>query len=126
MNFPTELKYTKHDEWVKMIDETTALVGITDFAQDQLSDIVFVTLPEVGDEAVADEKYGDVESTKAVSDLVSPVSGTIAAVNTDLDDSPELLNEDPYANWIIKVENVSGFAAGLMEADAYMADTQSR
>lgn len=126
MNFPNELKYTKHDEWVKMIDDTTALVGITDFAQDQLNDIVFVTLPEVGDEAVADEKYGDVESTKAVSDLVSPVSGTIAAVNTDLDDSPELLNEDPYANWIIKVENVSGFAAGLMDAAAYEADTQNR
>ena len=117
MNFPNELKYTKHDEWVKMIDDTTALVGITDFAQDQLSDIVFVTLPEVGDEAVADEKYGDVESTKAVSDLVSPVSGTICEVNTELDDSPELLNEDPYANWIIKVENVTEEEALLNAAD---------
>ena len=126
MNFPNELKYTKHDEWVKMIDETTALVGITDFAQDQLSDIVFVTLPEVGDEAVADEKYGDVESTKAVSDLVSPVSGTICEVNTELDDSPELLNEDPYANWIMKVENVTALADGLMDAAAYEADTQNR
>ncbi|MBQ6799052.1 MAG: glycine cleavage system protein GcvH [Oscillospiraceae bacterium] len=126
MNFPNELKYTKHDEWVKMIDDTTALVGITDFAQDQLSDIVFVTLPEVGDEAVADEKYGDVESTKAVSDLVSPVSGTICEVNTELDDSPELLNEDPYANWIMKVENVTALADGLMDAAAYEADTQNR
>lgn len=123
MNFPKELKYTKDDEWVKMIDDTTALVGITDYAQDQLNDIVFVTLPAVGDEVTADTPFGDVESVKAVSDLVCPVTGVVAEVNEELDGSPELLNSDPYANWIIKVENITGFA-DLMDADAYEAKTK--
>lgn len=123
MNFPKELKYTKDDEWVKMLDDTTALIGITDYAQDQLNDIVFVTLPAVGDEVTADTPFGDVESVKAVSDLVCPVTGVIAEVNEELDDSPELLNSDPYANWIIKVENITGFA-DLMDADAYEAKTK--
>jgi len=123
MDFPKELKYTKDDEWVKMIDDTTALVGITDYAQDQLNDIVFVTLPAVGDEVTADTPFGDVESVKAVSDLVCPVTGVVAEVNEELDDSPELLNSDPYGNWIIKVENITGFA-DLMDADAYEAKTK--
>ena len=126
MNFPNELKYTKNDAWVKMLDDTTALIGITDFAQDQLNDIVFVTLPAVGDETVADEKYGDVESVKAVSDLVAPVSGVVAEVNEELDGSPELLNEDPYGNWIAKIENITGFAAEMLDASDYEADTQNR
>ena len=123
MNFPKELKYTKDDEWVKMLDDTTALVGITDYAQDQLNDIVFVTLPAVGDEVTADTPFGDVESVKAVSDLVCPVTGVVAEVNEELDGSPELLNSDPYANWIIKVENITGYA-DLMDADAYEAKTE--
>ena len=123
MNFPKELKYTKDDEWIKMLDDTTALVGITDYAQDQLNDIVFVTLPAVGDEVTADTPYGDVESVKAVSDLMCPVTGVVAEVNEELDGAPELLNSDPYGNWIIKVENITGFA-DLMDADAYEAKTK--
>ncbi len=123
MNFPKELKYTKDDEWIKMLDDTTALVGITDYAQDQLNDIVFVTLPAVGDEVTADTPFGDVESVKAVSDLMCPVTGVVAEVNEELDGSPELLNSDPYGNWIIKVENITGFA-DLMDADAYEAKTK--
>ena len=123
MNFPNELKYTKDDEWIKMIDDTTCLVGITDYAQDQLNDIVFVTLPEVGDEVTADAPFGDVESVKAVSDLVCPVTGVVAEINDALEDAPELLNEDPYANWIIKVENVTGFSE-LLDAAAYEAQLQ--
>lgn len=123
MNFPKELKYTKDDEWIKMLDDTTALVGITDYAQDQLNDIVFVTLPAVGDEVTADTPFGDVESVKAVSDLMCPVTGVVAEVNEELDGAPELLNSDPYGNWIIKVENITGFAE-LMDADAYEAKTK--
>ena len=123
MNFPKELKYTKDDEWIKMLDDTTALVGITDYAQGQLNDIVFVTLPAVGDEVTADTPFGDVESVKAVSDLMCPVTGVVAEVNEELDGSPELLNSDPYGNWIIKVENITGFA-DLMDADAYEAKTK--
>ena len=123
MNFPKELKYTKDDEWIKMLEDTTALVGITDYAQDQLNDIVFVTLPAVGDEVTADTPFGDVESVKAVSDLMCPVTGVVAEVNEELDGSPELLNSDPYGNWIIKVENITGFA-DLMDADAYEAKTK--
>ena len=123
MNFPIELKYTKDDEWIKMLDDTTALIGITDYAQDQLNDIVFVTLPAVGDEVTADTPFGDVESVKAVSDLVCPVTGVVAEVNEELDGSPELLNSDPYGNWIIKVENITGYA-DLMDADAYEAKTK--
>ena len=123
MNFPKELKYTKDDEWIKMLDDTTALIGITDYAQAQLNDIVFVTLPAVGDEVTADTPFGDVESVKAVSDLVCPVTGVVAEVNEELDGSPELLNSDPYGNWIIKVENITGYA-DLMDADAYEAKTK--
>ena len=123
MNFPKELKYTKDEEWIKMLDDTTALVGITDYAQDQLNDIVFVTLPAVGDEVTADTPFGDVESVKAVSDLMCPVTGVVAEVNEELDGAPELLNSDPYGNWIIKVENITGFAE-LMDADAYEAKTK--
>ena len=123
MNFPKELKYTRDDEWIKMIDDTTALIGISDYAQDQLNDIVFVTLPAVGDEVTADTPFGDVESVKAVSDLMCPVTGVVAEVNEELEDAPELLNSDPYGNWIIKVENITGFA-DLMDADAYEAKTK--
>lgn len=120
MIIPKELKYSADDEWVKLLDDSTALVGITDYAQSQLNDIVYVTLPAVGDEVTADAPFGDVESVKAVSDLNSPVTGVICEVNEELDASPELLNSDPYGSWIIKVENVTGFA-DLMDADDYAA-----
>ena len=119
MNYPTDLKYTKSHEWVKL-ENGIAVVGISDFAQDALGDVVFVNLPQVGDEVTAGEVFGDVESVKAVSDLICPVSGVVCAVNEELEDSPENLNEDPYGAWIIKVENVTG-EEELLDAAAYEA-----
>ena len=119
MNYPIDLKYTKSHEWVKF-EDGIAVVGISDFAQDALGDVVFVNLPQVGDEVTAGETFGDVESVKAVSDLVSPVSGTIVAVNEELADAPETLNSDPYGAWIIKVEGVSA-QEELLDAAAYEA-----
>ena len=107
MNYPTNLQYSKSHEWV-MTDGDVAVVGISDFAQDALGDVVFVNLPQEGDTVTAGEPFGDVESVKAVSDLISPLSGTVCAVNEELLDAPEMLNSDPYGAWIIKVENVSG------------------
>lgn len=123
MNFPAELKYTKDHEWVKMLDDTTALVGISDFAQSELGDLVFVNLPAVGDDVVAGEAACDVESVKAVSDVMSPVTGSVAEVNEELDDSPELLNSDPYGAWIMKIENVTDFSE-LLSAEEYEAFTK--
>ena len=108
MNHPTELKYSKSHEWVKFLDETTALIGLTDYAQSELGDLVFVNLPEAGDEVPGGEAFADVESVKAVSDVFSPVSGTVAEVNEELLDAPEMLNQDPYGAWMIKVENITG------------------
>ena len=119
MNFPAELKYSKSHEWLKE-EDSVFVIGISDFAQDALGDVVFVNLPEVGDDAAAGEAFGDVESVKAVSDLISPVSGTVCEVNEDLLDQPELLNEDPYGTWIIKVENVTD-TEELLDAAAYEA-----
>ncbi len=119
MNYPAELKYTKDHEWMKM-DGDTAVIGITDFAQTALGDLVFVGLPEVGDEVVAGESFGDVESVKAVSDVMSPVSGVICAVNMELEDAPESLNGDPYGAWIIKVDHITDHEE-LMDAAAYEA-----
>ena len=123
MNFPAELKYSKSHEWVKMLDETTALVGISDFAQSELGDLVFVNLPQVGDEVAKEETLCDVESVKAVSDVMSPVSGVVAEVNEELLDAPEKLNDDPYGAWIAKIENITD-SEELMDADAYEAFTQ--
>jgi len=119
MNNPTNLKYSKSHEWVKY-EDGVAIVGISDFAQHALGDVVFVGLPAEGDAVVAGDSFGDVESVKAVSDLISPVTGTICAVNDELDASPELLNEDPYAAWIIKVDGVTG-EEELLDAAAYEA-----
>ncbi len=119
MNNPIELKYTKDHEWIKM-EGDVAVIGISDFAQDALGDVVFINLPEVGDAVSAGEAFGDVESVKAVSDVNSPVTGVVCAVNEELVDAPELLNEDPYANWIIKVENITAYEE-LLEAAAYEA-----
>ena len=119
MNYPTDLKYTKSHEWLRM-EGDIAVVGISDFAQDALGDVVFINLPQEGDETTAGESFGDVESVKAVSELICPVSGTICAVNEELFDAPELLNQDPYGAWIIKVDNVTD-TEELLEADEYEA-----
>ena len=123
MNFPADLLYARTHEWVKMLDDTTALVGISDFAQDSLGDLVFVNLPMVGDEVTAEAALCDVESVKAVSDVISPVTGVVAEVNEELLDAPEKLNEDPYGAWIARIEQVSA-KAELMDAAAYEAFTQ--
>ena len=119
MTINPDLKYSKSHEWVKM-DGDVAVIGISDFAQDALGDLVFVNLPQVGDEVTAGEAFGDVESVKAVSDLMSPVSGTVCAINEELLDAPESLNNDPYGAWIIKVENITD-TEELLDAAAYEA-----
>ena len=119
MKIPADLKYSESHEWVRL-EDGVAVIGITDYAQDALGDVVFVNLPEVGDDASAGAAFGDVESVKAVSDLNSPVSGRIAAINEELLDAPELLNTQPYEAWIIKVEEPS-FDENLMDAAAYEA-----
>ena len=106
MNYPVELQYSKSHEWVRM-DGDVAVVGISDFAQDALGDLVFANLPQVGDDVTAGEAFGDVESVKAVSDLMSPVTGTVCEINEELLDAPENLNSDPYGAWIIKVDNIT-------------------
>ncbi len=123
MNYPAELKYSKDHEWVKMLDGSTALVGITDFAQSELGDLVFINLPQEGDEVTAGDSFCDVESVKAVSDVVSPVTGVVEEVNTALEDEPQKLNEDPYGAWIVKISNVSAFGE-LLDAGEYEAFTQ--
>ena len=119
MNFPADLKYSKSHEWVKM-EGDVAVIGISDFAQDALGDVVFINLPAVGDAVTAGEAFGDVESVKAVSDLVSPVSGEIVEVNEALADAPEVLNSDPYGSWIIKVSGITD-TEELLDAAAYEA-----
>ena len=119
MNIPTELQYTNSHEWLKM-EDGVAVVGLTDFAQDSLGDIVFVNLPQPGDPVSAGEAFGDVESVKAVSDVISPVSGVVLEVNEELMDNPALVNEDPYNAWFVKVEQVTG-EEELLDAGAYEA-----
>ncbi len=119
MNFPSSLQYSKSHEWL-YIEDGVAVIGISDYAQHSLGDVVFINLPQEGDEAVAGEPFGDIESVKAVSDLISPVSGTICAVNEALLDSPELVNQDPYDTWIIKVEGISD-TEELLNAEGYEA-----
>ena len=119
MTIKPELQYSKDHEWVKKEDDLF-VIGISDFAQDALGDLVFVNLPEVGDAVTAGEAFGDVESVKAVSDLLSPVSGTVAEINEELLDAPEMLNNDPYGAWIIKVTDVTA-TEELLDAAAYEA-----
>ena len=119
-HIPAELLYTKSHEWVKFTDETTALVGITDFAQNSLGDIVFVNLPEEGAEVSAGEAACDVESVKAVADIISPLSGTVSQANQELDGAPEKINEAPYEAWIFEVRDVSA-REELLDAAAYEA-----
>lgn len=117
MNIPEELKYTKSHEWVKMTGDT-AEIGLTDYAQGKLGDLVFVNLPEPGDAIKTGEVFADVESVKAASDVYAPVDGSVAQVNEALCDSPEVINKDPYGAWLARVENVTG-AEDLMDAAAY-------
>ena len=123
-DIPPDLHYTAEHEWVRRSGEDTARIGITDFAQSALGDVVFVQLPDVGTELTAGESFGEVESTKSVSDLYAPVSGKVSAVNTDLDGSPQLVNSDPYgAGWLLDVQ-VSD-AAGLQAAIAELLDAEA-
>jgi len=105
MNYPKDLLYSKSHEWIKYEDKIV-IIGITDYAQDSLGDIVFINLPEDGDEVEKGEAFSDVESVKAVSDVISPVTGTICEVNEELLDSPEKINENPYDTWLIKAKEV--------------------
>ena len=114
---PAELKYTKSHEWVKE-EDGLYVVGLTDFAQEALGDIVFINMPEEGDDVVSGESFADVESVKAVSDVFSPVSGTVAEVNEELIEEPALINQEPYEQWLIKVKDVSD-TEELMDAAAY-------
>lgn len=104
MSLPQDLKYSEDHEWIK-VEGNTVTIGITDFAQSELGDIVFVELPEEGDDITSGDSFGSVESVKTVSELYAPVSGSIVAVNEELEDSPELVNESPYEGaWMLKVE----------------------
>ncbi len=103
---PKDLKYTKSHEWIRFIDETTVEIGITDFAQHALGDIVFVNLPQEGDSVAIMDVLADVESVKAVSDIYSPVAGTVIEINAELLDAPELLNKEPYEAWIVRIKDV--------------------
>ena len=120
MSIPKELKYTKEHEWVS-VDSDIATIGITDYAQGQLGDIVFVELPEVQSHVSQDDTFGVVEAVKTVADLFAPVSGSITEINTALEESPDLINSDPYvAGWIIKVaiEDLEEYN-NLMSSDDY-------
>ena len=127
MNFPSDLKYTRSDEWIR-VNGTAAEAGITDYAQNHLSDIVYVELPEVGAEFKQGTPFGSIESVKAASDMDLPVSGTITAVNESLADTPEVVNSDPYgAGWIVKFTlSAAGELDGLMDAAAYEAYCNER
>lgn len=124
-DIPPDLRYTPEHEWVRRSGDDTVRVGITDFAQSALGDVVFVQLPDVGTELTAGESFGEVESTKSVSDLYAPVSGKVSAVNTDLDGSPQLVNSDPYgAGWLLDVQvsedgELESAIASLLDAEAY-------
>ncbi|MCP9275173.1 glycine cleavage system protein GcvH [Mycolicibacterium arenosum] len=121
---PADLKYTQDHEWVRRTGDDTVRVGITDYAQSALGDVVYVDLPEVGTEVTAGGEFGNVESTKSTSDLYSPITAKVVAVNGDLTDSPELVNSDPYgAGWLIDLQvdaaAVEDGLADLLDADGY-------
>lgn len=119
MNFPKELKYTKDHEWVR-IEGDIATIGITEFAQRELGDIVYVEVETVGEKIEAGEVFGTVEAVKTVSDLFMPLSGEITEFNEELESSPELVNESPYdKGWMIKVKVVGGLPSDLLDSEAY-------
>ena len=118
MNIPAELRYTKSHEWVRTLEDGVVEIGLTDYAQSELGDIVFVNLPQEGDGVTAGETFADVESVKAVSDVYSPVTGSVTAVNEELLDAPQKINEAPYEAWMIRVQ-VEEEPQGLLTAQAY-------
>ena len=122
MNVPEDLRYSKEHEWVR-VDGDTAVIGITDYAQDALGDVVYVDPPDVGAALSAGDSFGEVESTKSASELYAPISGTVASVNADLSDEPEKLNADPYGEgWICSVTIAdAGELDGLLDPEAYQA-----
>ena len=127
LKYPEDLFYAESDEWVR-IEGDTVTIGISDYAQDALNDIVYVELPEVDDEVDAGESFGSVESVKAASDVYTPFGGTVIAVNTELEDEPEIINADPFGQgWIIKIK-VEGEinTDSLMDAAAYKAFNEDR
>ncbi|MGA9375331.1 MAG: glycine cleavage system protein GcvH [Mycobacterium sp.] len=121
---PSDLQYTAEHEWVRRTGEDTVRVGITDYAQAALGDVVFVQLPDVGAEVAAGDAFGEVESTKSLSDLYAPITATVVAVNGELEGSPELVNSDPYgAGWLVELRSETAAPAGplpdLLDADGY-------
>ena len=120
MKTPAELLYSKSHEWVRMEADGSAVIGLTDYAQDALGDLVYVNLPEVGDAVTAGETFADVESVKAVSDVFCPVTGKVAEVNDALADSPEQINDDPYGAWLAKISDVTD-KEELLDAAGYEA-----
>ena len=123
-DIPADLRYTAEHEWVQRTGEDTVRVGITDFAQDSLGDVVFIQLPDVGTDLTAGESFGEVESTKSVSDLYAPLSASVVAVNAELEAKPQLVNSDPYGQgWLLELrasgDTLVDGLAGLLGADAY-------
>jgi glycine cleavage system H protein len=123
-DIPADLRYTPEHEWVRRAGDDTVRVGITDFAQSSLGDVVYVQLPEVGTAVTAGESFGEVESTKSVSDLYAPVSATVVAVNGDLEANPALINSDPYGEgWLLELRSdaagIDEGLAGLLDAESY-------
>lgn len=127
LKYPEDLKYAESDEWIR-IDGDEAVVGISDFAQDALNDIVYIELKEVGEVIEVGEPFGEVESVKAASELVLPVSGEIIEINSDLEDDPEVINADPYgAGWMVKIKITDDSnLANLMDVEAYKAFNEDR
>ncbi|ORJ64888.1 glycine cleavage system protein GcvH [Mycobacterium simiae] len=124
--FPADLNYTEEHEWVQRTGDDTVRVGITDYAQSALGDVVFVQLPDVGSEVTAGESFGEVESTKSVSDLFAPITATVVAINGDLTQNPRLVNSDPYGEgWLLELradaEPLQALLDELLDADAYRA-----
>ena len=127
MNVPDDLRYSAEHEWAKPLDLPSRVrVGITDFAQDALGDVVYVDLPQVGDTVMAGESVGELESTKSVSEMYAPVAGTVAAVNEALTDNPGLINDDPYGDgWLLEIDTTDDAALdALMDASAYRELTE--
>lgn len=124
MNYPADVKYTKSHEWIRRLEDGTCLIGLSDYAQNALGDLVYVNLPEPGDSLEAGQAFADVESVKAVSDVFSPVSGTVEEINQELMDAPETINQTPYEAWFVKVSQIEQ-EEELMDAQAYKAYVNS-
>ncbi|MBP1041836.1 glycine cleavage system protein GcvH [Vagococcus sp. BWB3-3] len=120
MAYPKELLYTEDHEWIKLSEDgKTALIGITDFAQDQLGDIVYIGLPEIEDEVSAEDSVADIESVKSVSDIFSPVTGVVSRINEQLEEAPELVNADSYSAWLFEVSEITEVQENTLSAEEY-------